>query len=479
MVLGGGAAAGVVIFLAIVIAIQYVALQNPKRWDLTRTGRYTLASQSTKVVESFKEQKLPIQVLAFYETKDSGVRETVSDLLDQYRDVYSGLSYSFVDPDKERSVALANKVDSYPTLIIKAGTKEERITNADEETLTNALMKMLRNEVKKVYLLKGHGELNPAETGTEGFSVAKSEIEKQNYQVEELVLLQAPGVPEDATILVIAGPKTDLMDTELESIQAFIKRGGSLMVMLNPFKSPKLATMLAQYGFQTAEDIVVDRMSRALGGDYLMPVITSYVEFPITKNFTLASFFPETRSVKADKKPIPHVQVQELALTSPVSWTINQEQLSSGNANFDEKTGQKGPLSVMAVCTYTGTDKIAAAAKEKDPAKDTETPESSAKEQNADQPKKARIIVLGSSLVAANKFYKLQGNGDLFLNSVSWLAEDENLIAIRPKSPKSQPVVLTAGESLAALMIPVILIPLAWVVAGFVVFVYRRRSVQA
>ncbi len=84
-----------------------------------------------------------------------------------------------------------------------------------------------------------------------------------------------------------------------------------------------------------------------------MPVVTTYMKFAITKNFGVASFFPEVRSVQASNKPGPNVVVQDLALTSPVSWTINEEQLKSDNAKFNEKTGAKGPLSVMAVSTYT------------------------------------------------------------------------------------------------------------------------------
>ncbi len=134
--------------------------------------------------------------------------------------------------------------------------------------------------------------------------------------------MQTASIPEDATILMIAGAKTDLLDSELDSIRDYIKRGGSVFVLLNPFKTPKLAAFLKDYGFETEDDIVVDRMSRAFGGDYLMPVITTYINFPITKNFGVASFFPETRSVRAAEKPVPDVTVQALALTSPVSWTI-------------------------------------------------------------------------------------------------------------------------------------------------------------
>ena len=168
--------------------------------------------------------------------------------------------------------------------------------------MTNAISRLLRTEVKKVYFLKGHGELSPASTESEGFSVAKENIEKQNYKTDEVVLMQTPEVPQDATILIIAGPKTDLMDSELEQIRNYLKRGGSLFVLLNPFQSPKLCSFLKDYGFVTADDIVVDQMSRVLGGDYLMPVVTTYMKFAITKNFSVASFFPEVRSVSASNE---------------------------------------------------------------------------------------------------------------------------------------------------------------------------------
>lgn len=475
LMLGGGTAAGVLVFLAIIVAVQYIALQHPKRWDMTHSGTYTLAPQSKKLVETFKEKGLPVEVLAFYESKDQAARESVRDLLDQYRDVNANFTYSFVDPDKDRAVALQHKIDSYPTLILIAGKREERITTADEENVTNALAKLLRTENKKVYVLKGHGELSLASAEPDGLSIAKEQIEKQNYGVEELVLLQAPAVPADANLLVIAGPKTDPLDPELESIREYINRGGSLLVFLNPFKTPKLTAFLKDYGFETRDDIIVDRMSRVLGGDYLMPVVTTYIKFPITKNFTMASFFPEARSVRVAAKPPAQVEDKELCLTSPVSWTITEEQLKSGNADFDEKTGLKGPLSVMAVATVQTPEAPktdAAAKKENAGAADEET-----KPDN--KPKQARIAVLGSSLIASNKFIKLQGNGDLILNTVSWLAEDENLIAVRPKTSRSQPIVLTASESLAFLVIPVILIPLACIMVGFAVYVFRRRTIVA
>lgn len=486
LLLGGGTGLGIVIFLAIIVAIQYIVLQHPKRWDLTRAGKYTLASQSKKVLKTFEEKKSPINVVAFYESQDFASKNKVRDLLDQYRDVYSHFTYSFVDPDLKLSLAKKYGIETYPTLVIEAADKDERITTADEESITNALLKLLRTTTKKVYFVKGHGELSPKASEGNGMSVANGRIEQQNYQTEEIVLMQTASVPDDATMLIIAGPTADVMESELAVIRDYLKRGGKLLVLLNPFKSPKLSEFLKEYGFDTANDIVVDRMSRVFGGDYLMPVITTYINFPITKNFKLASFFPEARSVRVAKETPPDITAKELALTSPMSWTIDEAQLKSGKANFNEKTGIKGPVPVMAVSTYSGVISNKSSGHEQKDSPQGENPTAQTPEQvkknnetgsaPSEKPVKARIVVFGSAQFASNKFFKLQGNGDLFMNTVSWLAEEENLISIRPKSTKSQPVILTRQESWAMFLLPVVFIPSAWFIVGVVVYVYRRRT---
>ncbi|MGC8659855.1 MAG: GldG family protein [Desulfomonilaceae bacterium] len=488
---GGGLALGTLIFFGIIIALQYIAVENPVRWDVTKTGRHTLAPQSKQVIETFKQKNIPVSILAFYESKDQKGRDNTQDLLDRYRDVSKNFTYTFYDPDRDRAIAIQNKVDSYPTVILKAADKTERLNSVDEESVTNALARLLRKDVKKVYFLKGHGEMDSSDTGDNGFSVAKGSIEKQNYKTSDLMLLESPEIPKDATTLIIAGPKTDPMDSEFKAIKNFINRGGSLFVLLNPFKTPKLSEFLQNYGFQTTDDIVVDKMSQALGGDYLMPVITSYAQFPITRNFTVACFFPQTRSVKTVSPTPDGIQALELAKTSPVSWTIDEKQLKSGIADFDQKTGIKGPVPVMSVSTVTPFEKT----QEKPGAeKSTEPSDNSSKSNVKDKipsdkgsesatpnkpTKKGRIVVAGSSMFASNRFFKLQGNADLFLNTVSWLAEDENLIAIRPKSEKAQPIVLTANQSILSFLIPVLILPLIWIAAGIAVFVYRRKPIRA
>ena len=479
--LGAGALIGIVVFLGLIIAVQYIFIQHPVRWDITRTGKHTLTSQSKHVLKSFKQKNAPIEAIAFYAASDLSRKEPAQDLLDQYRDVYPNFTYKFVDPDKQFALAKQNEIDTYPTTIIKSGNRKERIHDISEESVTNALLKLLRSETKKVYFLKGHGELSPESSKEMGMSLAKEQIIKQNYQVSEIVLLQASAVPDDATMLIIAGATADPMDQELEMIRSYLKKGGKLLVTLKPFDAPKLREFLKEYGFETTDDLVVDPMSKVLGGGNLIPVITRYADFPITKNFKIASFFPEAESVYVAKKPNPNVDAKELALTGPFCWTITQEQLKSGQLNFDPKKGKKGEIPLMAVSTYTYTPgkgtheskefnqkkdavKMAAAVKAKE----------KTKEKKESKPAKARIVVFGSSKFAANQLFRIQGNGDLFMNTVSWLAEEENLISIRPKASKAEPIVLSVRQLVMIFLGTVVFIPLVWFVAGGFVFFYRR-----
>ncbi|MFC1836753.1 GldG family protein, partial [Thermodesulfobacteriota bacterium] len=324
LVLWGTTIIGATLFLGIISSVQYIFVQHPKRWDITKSKEFTLAPQSKKVVLTLKEKGVPVEVLAFYRSGSLDERQDAKDLLDQYRDVDSGFKYTFIDPDRDPSKAKQNKVESYPTLVIKAGDKTEQITNADEESLTNALVKLLRTDVKRVYFLKGHGERSPLDTKPAGLSQAKEQIEKQNYEVSEILLLQEFDVPTDAAMLIIAGPQIDLMDVELERIRSHVAGGGKLLVLLDPFKAPKVAELLKEYAFQLSDDIVVDRASKVLGGNYLTPLITSYKPFAITKNFDLACIFPQARSVAISKDPVPKVVAKELALTSAMSWTITE-----------------------------------------------------------------------------------------------------------------------------------------------------------
>ncbi|MEW6351409.1 MAG: Gldg family protein [Thermodesulfobacteriota bacterium] len=481
LVLGGGTALGAVVFLAILIGLQYVSLQHPKKWDVTRTGQYTLAPQTKKVLQSFGERKTPIEVLAFYRSGETGARQTVRDLLDQYKEASKVFTYAFIDPDVDRPLAVKHKVETYQTLVIKAGDKDLLVSAAGEEAITNALVKLLKPQEKKVYFVEGHGERSPADAQERGISRLKEQIEKENYKVAELILAHQGDVPGDATMVMIVGPKEDPLEQEIEAIRRYVKKGGKLMVFLNPFSTPKLAALLQEFGIESADDLVIDPMSQKLamfGGSLTTPLITKFKDFPITKDFakaTVMTMFPDTRSVGASKKPVAQANPTELAMSSEASWSIDHAQYKTGKADLDEKTSKKGPFSVICASTYTIPP--GEAAKELGKESGQGVVHAGEPGSTGQKSSKARIVVFGSSLVAANRYLAtFKGNRDLIMNSVSWLAEEEDLISIRPKPEKAEILMLSDRQYL--LMIGVLLFaPMAWLVLGLMVYSYRKRTV--
>jgi ABC-type uncharacterized transport system involved in gliding motility auxiliary subunit len=474
---GLNTAAALFLFLAVVVVVEALAIRHNVRVDLTEGRRHSLSTQSINLLGSLDKE---VNVVAFYRTDDPG-KEAAQDLLDQYAHFSPKFHFEFVDPDRHPALAKRYGIRTYGTVVLEGGGREEKVQGADEEKITNALVKLLRTEKRVLYFLTGHGEADLENTERQGLSQAKQALTDVDYEVKPLVLLREEEVPKDAAVVIIAGPQSDLLPTELQAIETYIIRGGKLLVLLDPFTVPRLVTILKKYGILMGNDVIVDRLSRAFGGDYLLPVITEYEPHPITKDFTLAAFFPFARTVDAAEAPLPGVTVQVLGRTSGGSWAeTDKTALDRGEASLDPEKDRKGPVPVGAVATIEVTtddrrdirlSSVEAPTTEGAKAEKTLNPEPSTLNR-----KKGRIVAYGTSGFIANSHLNLSGNRDLFLNSVSWLAEEEELIAIRPRQAKFTPLVLTASQGRFAFWATVIVPPLAILGTWITIFLRRRRS---
>jgi len=196
-----------------------------------------------------------------------------------------------------------------------------------------------------------------------------------------------------------------------------------------------------------------------------MPVAASYPSHPITQGFALMTAFPLTRSVTPIQSGTNGHTAQPLVETSPRSWAeTNFKQLQGGTPELDEKEGDKvGPVSIAAAASAPATDAPA-------------SPTDAAQAKQGEEPKKpeSRIAVIGDSDFAANAVLGVQGNRDLFLNTVNWLAQQENLISIRPKQATDRRLTMTAGQQNLVFLLSVVIIPLAVFGTGVLAW-WRRR----
>jgi len=439
------------LLVGIIALVEAVSYRHSYRLDLTENRRHSLSPQTIKVLQNLK---VPVQATGFFRSDQPGKR-VAEDLFKQYASYSNGkFTWQLVDPDRSPGLAKRYGVETYGTVVLDTKTKSEKVLDAEEEKLTNALVKATREGKRIVYVVKGHGEHEITNTDRAGFSLAKAAMEQGNYEVKELVLVRESKVPDDAALVIVPGPKHDLLPAELEALDAYIARGGKVFFMVNPFEADGLKAVLAKYGVTLGDDLVIDRLSRAFGGDFVVPAIFQYEPHPITKDFgSILTFFPLTRSVDVQAKPPKGVSAQVLARSGPGSWgETNRSELNSGAVTQDAQD-RPGPVPVAAVATVDTT-----------------------KPPEGKENTKARLVVFGTSNLASNQFLNVQGNKDLFLNTVSWLAEEENLIAIRPKDLRQTPVFLTATQGRLIFWISVLALPAAVMLCGVGVVVRRRYT---
>src|SRR6266699_1436061 len=351
---GSHASLFTVIVLAVVCILYSLAMQHNKRFDVTQAKRFTLAEQSVKLLQGLQ---YPLKVIGFYSLAERD-RETFTDLVKQYTQHTDKLSYEVIDPDRQPALAKQYDVTAYNTVVVEGNGKKEKISQVEEAALTNAILKVTRTTKKVVYFVTGHGEPALTDSDRTGYSVAKQALEEQNYTVQELVLARQPQVPDDAAVVILVGPRQDLLDSETEALRTYLGRGGHLFVMIDPETVPGLVAFLKQYGLEVGNDVVIETnpLGRLVGGDYLLPVVMTYERHAITKELgNVMTMFPLVRSVQVAKDLPQGITAQGLAMTSAESWAeTDLKALQEGQIpRFDPDSDRRGPISIAAVATIS------------------------------------------------------------------------------------------------------------------------------
>lgn len=453
---GANLAIVVSVFFVILWLVATMSIKYKWRMDVTPTSRYTLSPQTVKILKGLEEE---VNAIAFYRS-DERTRQVMYDLLEEYSYYSPNFDFWFVDPDRKPAEAAKYGVTSYRTTLLRSGGKQETLGYESEEKMTNALLKVIREEVKTIYFIKGHGE-NQIDSGEkEGYKMAKEAIEKENNQVKELLLMGAK-VPDDASLVVVSGPEKDLLQSELDSLTKFIKRGGSVLFMLDPAKLTNVTQYLEGYGFKLGADIIIDKMGQLFGTNYLTPVVNDYhKKHPLTREFNLATFFPLAQSVEIeeDKKKGNYT----IATTGTESWSVDKiSSIDGDEVEFNPKTDRKGPMGLAAVAVVPAEVGVS----------EKKIGDGAIEESIK---KWGRILVIGDSDFANNTNINLAGNSDFFLNVVSWLNQETDLISIRKKPAEITPLTLTVTQGRLVFWLSVIVVPSLIATVGIGVVTRRR-----
>ncbi|MAP41304.1 MAG: hypothetical protein CMP01_03620 [Woeseiaceae bacterium] len=473
---GSLALASIVLVLGILTAINYIASRQNRRWDLTAAKQFTLSDQTIRILETLEG---PAKILVFDRENDF---DRLRMRLGEYENVTDHVSVDYIDIDKQPSRARQYQIQTYGTVVFEYQDRVERVVANTEQDLTNALIKAIEGTERTVYFVQGHDEKNVRSAERDGYNTIGNALELDNFFVETLVLAQQTEVPADASMLIIAGPRTDLLESEIETLQQYLERGGKVLFLmdpsaeLEPAQQANIRTLLSRWGVTLGDDIVFDgsAMGQLLGTDASMPVAADYPSHPITDRFNVLTAFPLARSVEPTPGETSNLVAEAFLQTGNQSWaeTDIARLTETGEVEREENQGDRpGPVTIGVAVTAaisnstaeTGNAPISEQAKSTaatEPTSDTSTLLEGAANPSGDgQNIETRLVVVGDSDFAANYSLGIQGNRDLFLNIANWLTQQETLVAIRPREPEDRRITLTADQQLRILWLSVFMIP--------------------
>lgn len=418
-----------VFVLGTVVVIYLGVRLHDRRFDLTPQKRHTLSEQTRRYLPLLRKE---VEVVVF----DTD-RRPYEDLLSRYAALTPLFKWSIRDPSKDPEFTRKfDPVVANKTIYVTHDKKRKRMPGDEfsESLLTNAIVEVTRETSVNVYFLQGQGEwlltrpVGRAAAASDSVSFFRSYLASQSMVTQPLDLSQTGFVPNDASLVILAGLLRDFTEAEARPLESYLGRGGKLLLFLDipPVESEKieftrLDEVLRRRGIADTPNVIVDMLGWQQEGNYLkIPLKTYNTQHKITERLAQLQSpltIPIVRSIVSIQPAPKDLTVTPLVASGNQAWTENWAE------------SQSRPLSVPDK-DKMGQQAIGWAVEGKDRKK---TP--------------MRIAVYGSSAFVQDRTYAVnQTAREIAQNSVNWLIEQEDLIAVPPRTIAGTPLILTNAQ---------------------------------
>ncbi len=469
--------------IGVLVAAAYFSVRFPVRFDMTASRIYSLSEPTVQMLGRLEK---PVHIVFFH---DPMMRETV-EIYQLIAKQTGKVTVEYYDPMLNPAQARMRGVEFAGTAIFESEGRRLQINGPSETDIANGILRISQGAQQVVCFLDGHGEPDPFSLESHdhsegnpghshglgakvvlherhGIAKARHGLETLNYVVEKLSLLQGNNTLSRCTVLVVAGPKAALLPAEVKAIDRYLANGGNAFFMLDPFIRSGLEPVLREFGVVLDDDLVIDEASH-FWTDVSSPAVTDYNRHEITRDLPL-TFFPGVRSLSPTPQRVPGTSVRQVINSSKSSYGGTSRE----RAEFNKEKDKPGPLTLMVAVNrrpefVASTEAVT---------RNGEPAPSVAAEQTGKPGAKgalSRIAVIGDSDFATNSFFHILGNGTLFLNTVNYLAAQENLIGLEPRTYDVPRVDLTNRQMKGTFFLSIILIPALMAVVGIAVW-WRRR----
>lgn len=434
----------IIVIIGVLGIANYLANKNNKTFDTTANKRYSLSEQTVKIVKGLDKEVS----ITYWDNQDGFT--PARDLLGQYTILSSKLKVEYIDALKKPALARAAGISNLGTIIIEANNKREEAKGLTEEQITSAIVRVLKGTERTVCFAQGGSEKQLDRSERDGYTAVKEMIERDNYKVDSVNLLETSEIPASCSLLIVPGPKFDYPAAAVETLKKNVETGGKALFLLDPpfnvdklkiAENKALVDALAQWGVTLHKDLVVDlsRVGQMMGGAVLA---NRFDPHPIVREMSgrpVVMTFPRSLEGKSTDK----TTVENLFSSLSSSFALTNLNKAELEPNLD--TDKRGPFAMAVAGTY----------------------------RTGQEGKDGRFVVVGNSSFIDNGNIQLYGNSDLFLNMLAWLSADEDLISIRPKDPEDRRIQLDQGQMNTVIVVSQFVLPL--IALGGAVYMWRKR----
>jgi ABC-type uncharacterized transport system involved in gliding motility auxiliary subunit len=408
--------------------------------------------------------KDPVTITA-YARENQQVREPIRDLVDRYSRSKKDLTLSFVNPDTqpEKVRQLGIQVDG--EMVVDYQGRSERIQEPGETSLTNALQRLATAEERHVVFVEGHGDRSPQGKANHDLQQFAEELKRKGISLSMANLAMTPLIPDNTDVLVIAGPRTNLLPGEIKLIEDYVAKGGNLWWLGDPGDLHGLQPLADQLGVKFLPGTVVDASTQLLGiNDPTFALVADYPPHPITQGFQQMTVFPAAAALAPSEKG--EFEKEPLLTTLERSWTETGP--IEGKIGFDANQGERqGPLELGFALTRR--------LQPPDKADEKKNPGDASPQGTAESPNEQRIIVLGDGDFLSNAYLGNGGNLELGINMVQWLSRGDALLNIPAKIAPDRNLQLSPVASGAIAVGFLFLLPILLIGIGAWIW-FKRRS---
>lgn len=457
---------GGVLVLAVIVMLGVLSVRYNVKQDWTFNKRNTISAASQKQLGTMTD---PIGFVAFA-YPGAPERASVQFFVEQYQRFKKDVTLDFVDPSSQPQKVKEFNVSFAGEVVLEYQGRRENLRSLSEQTITGALQRLSYTGEKWIVFLEGHGERAVVDAQDQGAYTHFAQVLKdKGLHFQPLNLVKSPSIPDNTSVLVIASPKSALLEGEIKLIDAYVEKGGNLLWMADPDWTPGLKPVAERLGITWQDGYAVFPEYELIGTGH--PGIFAALDYPanpVTRGLDRVTLFPLVRSLVVKQMPDTGWSAQPLLTTSPEAW-LETQPIGDNGVSLDAKAGDiAGPLTIGVTLTRELPDPSVPAPAPAAENKDGEPPKPAPTRQQ-------RVVLVGDADFISDVSLGQLGNQQLGLNIVQWLASRDSQLDIDvPKAPDTNlflpnwAVVLIGGGF-------VILLPLLLIGIGVTRWVLRRR----